>query len=217
MKLSDAGLAAIAKWEGWRSSVYLDVGGKATIGYGHLVRPGEHFATPITQAMGLALLRNDARIAEDAVNSGVTVPLSQSQFDALVSFTFNCGSGALLSSTVLRKLNAGDYSAAADHLLDWCKVNGQTNVDLLHRRQSERERFLGSPLSHPVAPNVTTTLGVQQALNALGWTPRLAEDGILGPKTHAALAAWQAAHHLDDDGIAGPETRAALERALAAP
>lgn len=207
MHLSDDGLRFIGKWEGFVGHVYLDAAKKATIGYGHLIRPGEHFTT-LTEPEGLALLRQDAALAETAVNACVKVPLTQRQFDALVSLAFNIGNGAFAMSTLCKYLNRGDYSGAASQFLVWDHVGGVENAGLRARRESERAMFGG-------APDLTTTRGVQQALNLLGWRPALSEDGVLGPKTTAAVTAWQAAHGLDDDGVVGPKTRAALALELA--
>src|SRR6185436_19963236 len=142
LRLSDTGLSFIARWEGFIGHVYNDVGGKATVGYGHLVLPGEHFTT-LTQAQGLDLLRQDVGKAEHAVNSLVNVPLVQRQFDALVSFVFNVGSGinGFAGSTLLRLLNRGDYSGAASQFTLWDHVGGVENAGLLARRQAEKAMF----------------------------------------------------------------------------
>ena len=142
MLLSDAGLHLIARFEGFVPHVYHDVGGLATIGYGHLLRAGESYPNGISQADALELLRSDAQVAVNAVNAGVKVAISQNSFDAIVSFTFNLGTGALASSTALRLLNTGDLQGAADALLLWDKVNGVPNQGILNRREAERELFL---------------------------------------------------------------------------
>jgi len=146
MKTSAAGVEFVAEHEGWVNHIYKDVAGIDTIGYGHVVRPGENFAPIITKEKGLSLLAQDLGIAEHAVNVGVTVEITQNQFDALVSFTFNMGGGAFASSTLLKKLNAGDVVGAADEILRWNKtmINGVKTVHpgLTRRRQQERAVFL---------------------------------------------------------------------------
>ena len=126
METSKKGVTFIARHEGFRDSVYKDVAGLPTIGYGHLIKPGEEYTT-ITHEEAIALLHEDLRIAEQAVESAVKVPLRQCEFDALVSFTFNLGSGALRASTLLKKLNDSDYEGASNEFKRWDKarVNGE--------------------------------------------------------------------------------------------
>ena len=142
MQTSDAGLQFITKEEGEVLHAYRDMVGVLTIGVGHVVRRGESFPATITHEQSQELLRQDVGVVEDAVNSLVTVELTQGQFDALVSFTFNVGTGALKHSTLLQLLNKGDYAGAADQLLAWCKGGGRTLPGLLNRRKAEREMFL---------------------------------------------------------------------------
>ncbi|MEL6237024.1 MAG: lysozyme [Pseudomonadota bacterium] len=136
------GLALIKESEGLRLSTYLDAVGKSTIGYGHLIRPGEMFNGPISLQQAESLLRNDLHDTEQGIASAVRVPLTQNQFDALASFVFNLGAGRLRSSTLLRKLNAGDYAGAANQFLLWDKAGGKPLKGLTKRRQAERKLFL---------------------------------------------------------------------------
>ncbi len=142
MKVSQEGLEFLTRWEGEVLHPYRDIVGVLTVGVGHVIRRGESFGKTITHEQSQELLRQDVSIAEDAVNSSVTVDLTQNQFDSLVSFTFNVGTGALKNSTLLRLLNAGDVQGAADQFLVWCKAGGKTQQGLLNRRKSEREVFL---------------------------------------------------------------------------
>lgn len=143
MELSAAGLQLIERSEGFSSSVYNDVAGIPTIGYGHRVLPGESFPNGITQAQAQAILANDVRNAEAAVQRLVTVPLTQNQFDALVDFTYNLGSANLASSTLLKDLNAGNYDAAANQILLWDHAGGKVQPGLQVRRQAEFTLFTG--------------------------------------------------------------------------
>lgn len=149
METSIDGLEFIAAEEGFVGHVYEDFAGKKTIGFGHLLKEGEVFTT-ITRDEGLEMLRDDVGVAESHVNTHVTVELTQAQFDALVSFTFNLGGGALAKSTLLRKLNAGDFDGASVEFLRWCKatINGslQTSPTLLKRRTREMKMFKGDEL-----------------------------------------------------------------------
>jgi lysozyme len=146
MQLSFKGLAHIKGWEGFKSSVYLDSAGKPTIGYGHLFKPYESFTT-ITEAQASQMLAQDVSAAENGVNRLVKVKLTQSQFDALVSFVFNVGVGAFSRSTMLKRLNAGNYQSAQQAFTDWVYVTkgGQKVVEngLVNRRLADARLFAG--------------------------------------------------------------------------
>lgn len=141
MELSAAGLQLIERSEGFSSNEYNDVAGIPTIGYGHRILPGESFPNGITQAQAEAILANDVRTAEAAVQRLVTAPLTQGQYDALVDFTYNLGSGNLASSTLLKDLNAGNYDAAANQILLWDHAGGKVQPGLQARRQAEFDLF----------------------------------------------------------------------------
>jgi len=121
--ISQAGLEFISAHEGYSSVIYLDIAGLETIGYGHLIKPGEDFSSGITRVQSLALFKQDAKFAVDAVNKYTTVSLNQNQFDALTSFTFNVGAGALRNSTLLREINAGNIDAIKNSFMMWNKAN----------------------------------------------------------------------------------------------
>lgn len=101
---------------------YDDGAGVMTIGYGHAIRSGESFEEPMTEAEAEALLRKDLSVAERAVSNLVAVPLTQGQFDALVSLTFNVGSGTIESSGLLEHLNRGEYDEALRRLRMYNKM-----------------------------------------------------------------------------------------------
>lgn len=140
MRTSQKGIDLIKKFEGCRLEAYKCPAGIWTIGYGHTkgVKDGQI----ITQEQAEEFLREDLRIFEQAVESCVKVPLSQNQFDALVSFCYNCGSGALKTSTLLRLLNEGKYKDASEQFLRWNKAGGKVLAGLTRRREEERELFL---------------------------------------------------------------------------
>jgi lysozyme len=142
MKTSDDGLALIEEFEGCVLHAYPDPGSGGepyTIGYGHTrgVQPGD----TCTRQQAADWLRQDVGEAEDAVNGLVQAPLEQHQFDALVSFTYNLGRGALASSTLLRLLNVGQYDQAGPQFNRW--VNGPNGPmpGLIRRRAAERALF----------------------------------------------------------------------------
>lgn len=145
MRISKDGLDLIKEFEELRLKAYICPAGKPTIGYGHTnnvsindVRNGR----TVTEQVADQLLLEDVSGAEEAVEKGVDVALTQSQFDALVSFTFNVGNTAFLKSTLLSKLNHGDYLGAANQFLRWNKSNGQVLKGLTRRREAERRLFL---------------------------------------------------------------------------
>lgn len=128
------------QFEGCKLTAYQDVKGVWTIGYGHTgtdVRPG----LVITQGTAEDLLLHDVQSAEFHVNHLVNVPLTQHEFDALVDFTFNVGSGNFASSTLLKLLNLRNYAAAALEFVKWNKSGGMVVAGLLRRRIAETEVF----------------------------------------------------------------------------
>ncbi len=153
LSTSEQGLDLIKGFEGLRLTSYQDSAGVWTIGYGHTegVRPGQ----TISQAQADNFFRSDVAWAEQAVRNNVSVPLNQGQFDAVVNITFNVGAGALESSTLLRKLNAGDYAGAREEFGRWVHAGGESLEGLVRRRAEEAELF-GSraPTEPPVTPPI---------------------------------------------------------------
>jgi lysozyme len=146
--ISAAAARMIAEFEGFRSGLYDDPAGHCTIGYGHLVHKGrcngselEAFRRGISEQEARRLLRQDARPAGDAVNSLVTVPLSQPQFDALTSFVYNLGVGNFAGSQLLKRLNAGEYDAVPTELAKWVHAGGNRLEGLVRRRAAEGRLF----------------------------------------------------------------------------
>lgn len=142
MQLSLQGEALIKSFEALRLAAYLDQGGVPTIGWGH-TGPEVKMGLTCDPSSAEAWFRADTAGACKAINRLVDVAITQSQFDALVSFTFNVGIGALTGSTLLRLLNGGDTTGAADQFLAWDKVSGVQNAGLSRRRAAERALFLG--------------------------------------------------------------------------
>lgn len=143
MKLSNTGLSLIKSFEGVRLTAYKAVQTEKywTIGYGHY-GPDVKQNMKITQAQADAYLKSDVARFEKAVNENVKVSLNQNQFDALVSFTYNCGEGALQRSTLLELLNQGKYKEAANQFDLWNKSGGKVLAGLVKRRAKEKELFL---------------------------------------------------------------------------
>ncbi|WP_288791147.1 lysozyme [uncultured Enterobacter sp.] len=145
MQTSEKGIALIKQFEGCKLTAYQDSVGVWTIGYGWTqpvdgkpIRAG----MTIKQETAERLLKTGLVSYESDVSRLVKVGLTQGQFDALMSFTYNLGARSLSTSTLLRKLNAGDYAGAADEFLRWNKAGGKVLNGLTRRREAERALFL---------------------------------------------------------------------------
>ena len=137
LSVSIACLAGIAAHEGFRGEAYRDPVGIPTIGYGETknVKMGDK----ITQREALDRLKTSADEHGQGMARCVRVPLSQNEYDAYVDFTYNVGVGAFCRSTLVKKLNAGDYEGACKELLKWNKAGGKVLPGLTKRRQKEYE------------------------------------------------------------------------------
>ena len=139
--MPDEAVGLVKRFEGFRAAVYRDAVGLPTIGYGHVVRPGETFDGPIGEDEAEGLLRRDLGIAARAVLRLTGVALADGQYGALVSFTFNVGSGNYQSSTLRMKLNRGDYAGAAGEFWKWRRAGGRILRGLVRRRAAEAALF----------------------------------------------------------------------------
>lgn len=129
--------------EGLRLKAYPDPGSHGapwTIGYGH-TGPEVHDGLEIGQRQAEEWLMEDLGHASRAVKRLVTVPLSQGQFDALVDFTFNLGQGNFARSTLLQRLNTGDYHGANEEFKRWIYSAGRVMDGLVVRRRREMDLF----------------------------------------------------------------------------
>lgn len=153
LSLSKNGLEFIKGFERLRNKKYVDSAGHPTIGYGHKLLPGEteKFRNRIDENTALQLLAKDAKVAEDAVNGLVKKPLTQQQYDALVSLVYNIGVEAFRKSKALKQLNSANYAGAAKEIAEWRLVkNPKTNKrevsrGLVTRRSAELRIFGGGP------------------------------------------------------------------------
>ena len=153
MKISTQGLELIKRFEGLRLQAYMptpiDV---PTIGYGHTKTA--KLGMTITARGAEMLLKQDLAWVEAAVNKHVKVTLTQPQYDALCSFVYNLGATNFRRSTLLKRLNEGNFAAAASELPRWNKQGKRVLRGLTHRRAAERELFISEP-------SVTTLTGPQ--------------------------------------------------------
>lgn len=152
--ISERGLALIKRYEGFSASVYKDSAGKDTIGFGHLLKSGDTFDAGISKLQAEQLLLQDIALAEQGIHRLLGVSLTQSQYDALVSFVYNVGVAAFARSTLKKALNGAEYRRAGDEFLRWNKIrkNGVLveSPGLTARRSAERILFL-EEIERPLA------------------------------------------------------------------
>ena len=223
MKTSTAGINLIKQFEGCRLTAYKPVAAEKywTIGYGHY-GPDVTQGMTISQAQAEIMLGLDLAKYEQAVEHNAPFPLSQNQFDALVSFTYNCGIGNL--QKLLKGRNA---LQAAEAMLRYNKGSGKVLQGLVKRRQAEHDLFCKdivypttrNPYTEPTALVKLHSQGegvkwLQTELNRIGYSLKV--DGIAGMATIGALTAFQKDHsgapyNLAVDGICGPKTRAVIK------
>ncbi len=154
MTMSDEGRRKLGELEGMRLTVYKDVAGFPTIGVGHLLTKDERssgkiwingeavrYADGLTEQQALDLLAQELMIFEEAVSKAVSVPLTQNQFDALVSFSYNVGATAFRNSTLLKLLNKRIYPAVPAQLRRWVYAGGKKCKGLINRREKEVEMW----------------------------------------------------------------------------
>lgn len=157
MRISDHGIAVMHYFESCELVAYPDPGSKDgkpwTIGWGH-TGPEVVKGLRWTQQQADDAFRCDLKRFESGVGSLVTVPLTQGQFDALVSFAYNVGLASLKSSTLLRMLNAGDYQGAAGQFKRWNKNDGKVMRGLSRRRAAEQCLYVGMGGADSIATGV---------------------------------------------------------------
>lgn len=149
MKISKLGLNLVRHFEGMYLRGYKCPANVWTIGYGHTgLVDGKpiHGNMIITEEKAIELLQQDMTVFENAVKDSVKVPLTQNQFDALVSFAFNVGAGALRNSTLLKLLNQGKYEEVPAQFLRWNKGGGKVLAGLTRRRKAEGHLFVTGEL-----------------------------------------------------------------------
>ena len=139
VETSENGIELIKDFEGRRLVAYQDSVGVWTIGYGHTKTA--HEDKLIIKSTADRLLAEDLAEFEKYVDTYVTVALTQNQFDALVSWTFNLGPGNLKESTMLKKLNQGLYAEVPDEMRRWNKAGGKVLEGLIRRREAEAKLF----------------------------------------------------------------------------
>jgi len=153
MKTSGAGIRHIREFEGERLKAYKCSAGVWTIGVGHTSAAGEPAVCEgmtITANESAAILARDLAAFELGVERMLEVDVSQNQFDVLVSFAFNCGLGALKKSTLLKRVNEGNFDAVPAELMKWTKAGGKEVAGLVRRRRAEAKLWRGVDTEQPV-------------------------------------------------------------------
>jgi len=187
MQTSQRGIELIKEFEGLRLKAYLCPAKVWTIGYGHTTAAGPPIVQPgmsITSKQAEEILRSDLGKYEAGVLKLVKVPLTQGQFDALVSFAYNCGRGALGRSTLLKRVNAGRFDAVPAELMKWTKAGGRELAGLVRRRRAEAALWRAVDEATPVDPDEA---------GAVPELPKPSKTMAASRDVNAALAAGGAA------------------------
>ena len=146
MKTSPNGIELIKRFEGFSPTPYFCPANYLTIGYGHLITEKDAFITSkkteISKLQAEEILRSDLQKFERAIKNLINIPLDQNQFDALISFTFNLGAGALQRSTLRQKINRGEHIQASQEFLKWVYSSGRKVRGLIYRRIAESALYL---------------------------------------------------------------------------
>jgi lysozyme len=147
MQINDAGLDIIKLFEGFRAEPYLCPANVWTIGYGTTqyqdgARVSENDPS-ITEEDAVALLLESATKFGRVIEGLTPVDLTENQFSALVSFSYNVGTGNYRASTLRSKLLRQEYNEAADEFPKWCRAGGRILPGLVRRRAAERALFTG--------------------------------------------------------------------------
>lgn len=143
-RISKHGLDLIRHFESFSPAIYICPAGYPTIGYGHLITEANkaQFLDGVDEPQAQELLQQDVQKAERAVLRLISVPLMQGQFDALVSFTFNLGGGALQRSTLRRCVNREEHADAPAEFMKWVWAGGRKLKGLVRRREAEAVNYV---------------------------------------------------------------------------
>jgi lysozyme len=211
MNISQKGINLIKSYEGLMLHAYkpLPTEKYYTIGYGHYGSDVDKTDT-ISASEAEVLLKKDVAKYADGVSKLVKVAINQNQFDALCSFSYNLGLGALASSSLLRLLNAGDFIRASKEFDAWVHAGGHLLQGLVKRRNEEQALFntpVPKPPTPPAYPGVVLKKGMHgELVKTLQKGLKITVDGDFGPGTEAKVKAFQSAHKLTADGVVGKVT-----------
>jgi lysozyme len=153
MRMSAAGLAIVKEFEGLRLKAYKCPAGVWTIGYGHTSAAGKpkvNAELVITREDAEDILKRDLVQYEDCVREQVQIGITQSQFDALVDFTYNVGTSQFSRSTLLKRVNAGRFDEVPAEFMKWIKGGGRELPGLVRRRRAEVKLWRGMDTDTPI-------------------------------------------------------------------
>lgn len=191
--MQDKYIDILKELEGFRSVPYKCSAGVWTIGYGHssAIDNRALINKEITEAEATDILKQDISRFESVVKASVTVPLTDAQLAALTFFCFNVGASAFNKSTLLKKLNSGDYNSVPAELLRWNKVGGKPSVGLSHRRHREIELWLeDTPLQEDVAYNPMPHTDMNLPHKDFAVSGATAVIGLLADRTGNGILQW---------------------------
>jgi GH24 family phage-related lysozyme (muramidase) len=211
MNISQKGLNLIKLYEGLMLHAYkpLPTERYYTIGYGHYGADVNKTDT-ITAVEAEELLKKDVAKYADGVTKLVKVVINQNQFDALCSFAYNLGVGALATSSLLKFLNAGNFILASKEFDAWVHAGGNLLQGLVKRRNEEQALFntpVPKPVVPPAYPGFVLKKGMHgEVVKTLQKGLKITADGAFGSGTEAKVKTFQSAHKLVADGIVGKVT-----------
>jgi GH24 family phage-related lysozyme (muramidase) len=211
MNISQKGINLIKSYEGLMLHAYkpLPTERYYTIGYGHYGADVSKTDT-ITASEAEELLKKDVAKYADGVTKLVKVAINQNQFDALCSFSYNLGIGALATSSLLKFLNAGNFIQASKEFDAWVHAGGHLLQGLVKRRNEEQALFntpVPKPVVPPAYPGFVLKKGMHgEVVKTLQKGLKITADGDFGSGTEAKVKAFQSAHKLVADGIVGKVT-----------
>lgn len=191
--MEDKYLFIIKQLEGFRATPYKCSAGVWTIGYGHSQALDNRALQnkPITEEEATALLKKDLSMFESIVKSNVKVPLTDDQRAALTFFCFNVGATAFKKSTLLKKLNNGDYDSVPSELLRWTKVSGKESVGLARRRHKEIELWLSNaPIKEEPTPKALPHKDMKLPHKEFTVHASTVVIGLLADKTGNGVLQW---------------------------
>lgn len=140
-EIASNGLILIKNAEGFSPFIYRDSVGIPTIGFGHVIQPGDDITQPLMGPEAVELLMSDIRVRTEKINTFIDVPLTHNQFDALTSFAYNLGTGTLQRSTLLKKINENQNDQVHDQFLRYTYAGGKMLKGLRIRREAEARLY----------------------------------------------------------------------------
>lgn len=195
MSPSQACIDFIKKHETLKLEPYQDEG-RWAVGWGHDLKPGEPVKA-VTETQAAAYLIQDMSMASAVVNRAVRAPLTQNQFDALIDFVFNVGGSHFVGSSLLKKLNVGDYVGAAEEFKRWNMAGGKVSQALVKRREEEASLFKEGGKMAVTSPETSTTTSVPLDKGSNAVHSKVAVPTFVGAATSFILHILKMKYNID--------------------